>query len=84
MAKSKQILQPIPELATETDERQFRETHDSAPYVDWSSATPIRFPNLEPSAETISLRLPAGRLVDLKALANKQDVPYQSPLKVFL
>jgi hypothetical protein len=32
----------------------------------------------------MSLRLPAGLLADLKALANKQDVPYQSSLKVFL
>jgi hypothetical protein len=30
------------------------------------------------------LRLPAGLLADLKALANKQDVPYQSLLKVYL
>jgi hypothetical protein len=44
----------------------------------------VRFPNLKPSTETISLRLPAGLLADLKALANKQDVPYQSLLKVFL
>jgi hypothetical protein len=44
----------------------------------------VRFPNLKPSTETISLRLPAGLLADLKALANKRDVPYQSLLKVFL
>ena len=42
------------------------------------------FPNLKPSTETISLRLPAALLAELKALANKRDVPYQSLLKVFL
>lgn len=36
------------------------------------------------STETISLRLPAPLLSDLKALANKRDVPYQSLLKVFV
>jgi hypothetical protein len=30
------------------------------------------------------LRLPAALLAELKALANKRDVPYQSLLKVFL
>ena len=84
MAKPKRSLKPIPEFASEAEERRFWEAHDSAAYVDWSSAGFVRFPNLKPSTETISLRLPAGLLADLKALANKRDVPYQSLLKVFL
>jgi predicted DNA binding CopG/RHH family protein len=84
MTKPNRSRKPIPECASEAEERCFWETHDSAAYVDWSSAGFVRFPNLKPSTETISLRLPAGLLADLKALANKQDVPYQSLLKVFL
>jgi hypothetical protein len=42
------------------------------------------FPNLKASTETISLRLPTALLFDLKVLANKRDVPYQSLLKVDL
>jgi predicted DNA binding CopG/RHH family protein len=33
---------------------------------------------------TISLRLPESMLAELKLLANKKDVPYQSLLKVYL
>ena len=84
MAKSKRPLKPIPEFRSETEEREFWETHDSTEYVDWSRAQVVTFPNLKPSTETISLRLPAPLLADLKALANKRDVPYQSLLKVFL
>lgn len=84
MAKSKRSLKPIPKFASEAEERQFWETHDSAGYVDWSKATVVSMPNLKPSTETISLRLPAPLLSDLKALANKRDVPYQSLLKVFV
>ena len=84
MAKLKRSLKPIPKFASEADERQFWETHDSAAYVDWSTATVVSLPNLKPSTETISLRLPAPLLSDLKALANKRDVPYQSLLKVFV
>lgn len=80
----KQTKKPIPEFATEAEERRFWEDHDSVDFIDWSSAKPVRFPHLKPSTETISLRLPSGLLADLKALANKQDVPYQSLLKVFL
>ncbi len=84
MAKSKRRLRPIPKFASEREERHFWETHDSASYVDWSSAAVVSLPNLKPSTETISLRLPAPLLSDLKALANKRDVPYQSLLKVFV
>lgn len=84
MARPKQTVKAIPRFASEAEERRFWETHDSADYVDWALAQPVRFPNLKPSTETISLRLPVGLLADLKALANRQDVPYQSLLKVFL
>ena len=84
MAKSKQILRPIPKFASEGEERHFWETHDSTSYVDWSNASVVSLPHLKPSTETISLRLPAPLLSDLKALANKRDVPYQSLLKVFV
>ncbi len=43
-----------------------------------------RLPNLKPSLRTISLCLPVSMIEDLKVLANKRDVPYQSLLKVFL
>jgi len=43
-----------------------------------------KLPNLRPSLRTISVRLPVAMIEDLKILANKRDVPYQSLLKVFL
>ena len=84
MAKSKRSLKLIPKFASEAEERQFWETNDSAGYVDWSKATVVSLPHLKPSTETISLRLPAPLLSDLKALANKRDVPYQSLIKMWL
>ena len=83
MAKRK-ALKPIPRFASEAEERAFWETHDTTEYVDWSRARLGVFPDLKPSTETISLRLPAGLLAELKALANERDVPYQSLMKVFL
>lgn len=74
----------VPTFRTEAEERRFWETHDTSSFVDWSKARVAVFPNLKPSTETISLRLPVALLAELKALANKRDVPYQSLLKVFL
>jgi len=41
-------------------------------------------PALKPSTTPISMRLPEMLLTDLKRLANEQDVPYQSLMKVYL
>ena len=77
-------LKPVPTFQSEAEERTFWETHDTTEYVDWSQARIAVFPNLRPSTETISLRVPAGLLAELKVLAKKRDVPYQSLMKVFL
>ena len=82
--RRKKALKPIPRFSTEAAEREFWETHDTTEYFDWSQAKLAVFPNLRPSTETISLRLPAPLLADLKMLANERDVPYQSLLKVYL
>jgi predicted DNA binding CopG/RHH family protein len=74
----------IPTFSSEAEERASRERHDASRFVDWDKARVAVLPNLKPSTETISLRLPAALLAELKALANKRDVPYQSLLKVFL
>jgi len=74
----------VPEFKNEDEERKFWATHDSTEFVDWKSAKRTVLPNLKPSVKTISLRLPESMLEELKLLANKRDVPYQSLLKVFL
>ena len=80
----KKPLKPIPKFETEAQEQEFWSAHDSIGYVDWSHAERVTFGQLKPSTQTISLRLPAALLEDLKRLANKRDVPYQSLLKIFL
>ena len=75
---------PVPEFGSEDEERAFWAAHDSTEFIDWQSAKGRKFPNLKPTLRTISLRLPVSMIEDLKVLANKRDVPYQSLLKVFL
>ena len=77
-------LKTIPEFSNEDEKRQFWATHDSTEYLDWSKAQKAVFPNLKPSTESISLRLPSFLLARIKQLANKKDVPYQSLMKIFL
>ena len=83
-APTKAPLKAIPRFRSEDEEWEFWATADSTEYFDLASARRVAFPNLKPSTETISLRLPQGLLDDLKVLANQRDVPYQSLLKVYL
>jgi predicted DNA binding CopG/RHH family protein len=83
MAK-KTKLRPIPEFATEDEERAFWKDHDSTDYFDRSKAQGGVFPNLKPSTTSISLRMSIQMLERLKIAANKRDVPYQSLIKVWL
>ena len=75
---------PVPKFANEAEERLFRETHDTADYLDWSKAVRASFPNLKPSTTAISLRLPVSLLERIKVAANRRDMPYQSLIKAWL
>jgi len=44
----------------------------------------VDFPNLKPSTETISLRLPSTVLNRLRIQAHRRGVPYQSHIKAVL
>ncbi|OQX13838.1 MAG: hypothetical protein BWK76_15515 [Desulfobulbaceae bacterium A2] len=74
----------ITQFQNEQEERRFWQSHDSADYIDWTKAERTTLPHLKPSTKTISIRLPESMVDELKILANKRDVPYQSLLKVFL
>ena len=53
-------------------------------YFDSTKMVRARFPNLKPSTQSISLRLPLSLLEAIRIEANKRDVPYQSLIKVWL
>lgn len=74
----------VPIFASEDAEREFWSTHDSTDYVDWSAARPVVLATIKPTLRTISIRLPEPMLAELRRLANKRDIPYQSLIKSFL
>ncbi|MDB5885799.1 MAG: hypothetical protein JWR74_1970 [Polaromonas sp.] len=74
----------IPKFTDEAQERAYWETHDSTEYLDWSKASRVSLTNLKPTTKTISLRLLQHLLDSIKVAANARDVPYQSPIKVWL
>ena len=79
-----QKIKSIPVFASEDEEREFWAKNDLTDFADWAEAKTASFPELKPSLKTISIRLSESMINDLKTLANKNDVPYQSLVKIFL
>ena len=81
--KSKE-LKKIPDFQTEEQEQEFWANNDSSDFIDWENADRLTLPKLKPSLRTISIRLPEMMIEELKLLANKRDIPYQSLMKMFI
>ena len=77
-------MKNIPKFKNEKEEREFWLEKDSADYIDWSKAKKHQYVNLKPSTKHISIRLTEGLLDNLKMIAKRDDVPYQSLIKVYL
>ena len=74
----------IPKFKSDKEEKLFWENHDSSEYVNWNDAKLVVMPKLKPTVKSISIRMPQIMLNELKLIANKQDVPYQSYIKTIL
>ena len=80
----KKMDERIPKFKNEDEEREFWATHSPLDYFDSKKFKRASFPKLKPSLKSISIRLPEDMLAELKILANKKDVPYQSLAKICL
>jgi len=74
----------IPKFKSEAEERRFWQKHDSSEYINWDEAEIAVLPKLKPSVKSISIRMPEMMLNQIKVMANKKDVPYQSFIKTIL
>jgi hypothetical protein len=51
LMQKKTTLKPLPQFASEDEECEFWDTHDSTDYIDWSKAERgVAFPNLKQSS----------------------------------
>ena len=80
----KKVIKKIPQFKNEDEEREFWATQSPLDYFDATTFKRAAFPKLKPSLKSISIRLPEDMLAELKIIANKKDVPYQSLAKIYL
>lgn len=74
----------IPKFKNEDEEFEFWSNLDLSEYFEPKDAVSVSFPNLKPTSQSISLRIPVMLLNKIKEKANAVGVPYQSYIKTQL
>lgn len=74
----------IPKFKNRDQEFEFWSKLDLSEYFEPSDFVPVSFPNLKPTAKSISLRMPNYLLGQVKQQANVIDVPYQALIKKYI
>jgi len=77
-------LKKLPKFKNPDEEFEFWAKYDATAFVDMKKSERAMFPKLKPTTKLVTLRLPIYLIDQLKALAHKKDVPYQSLVKVIL
>jgi len=74
----------IPKFKNEDQERRFWAELDLSEYYEPEDMVAVSFPNLKPTSQSISIRLPEYLLNRIKEQANEINIPYQSLIKSYL
>ncbi|MBP9817403.1 hypothetical protein KBC75_01425 [Candidatus Shapirobacteria bacterium] len=81
----KNKIKKIPIFKDEDQEREFWAKNSFLDFVDLKKViVNPSLPNLKFSTKSVLIRFPTSLISDLKMIANKKDVPYQSLIKVYL
>jgi len=86
------MTRKIPVFKSEEEEAQFWDTHDSLEYLDpLESAEVTVSPELEKKLlnkrefkKPITLRLEPSQIEDVKKIANKKGLPYQTLIRMWI
>ena len=74
----------LPKFKTEDEERNFWANLDLSEYYESSDLDRVSFPNLKPTSQPVSIRIPNYILNRIKEKANEEHIPYQSLIKHYL
>jgi predicted DNA binding CopG/RHH family protein len=74
----------LPKFKNEDEERDFWAAIDLSEYFEPDDFEEVVFPNLKPTSQSVSIRIPMTLLARLKERANSMNIPYQSLMKMYM
>ncbi len=84
MAKPKARRTTIPKFATEEQERKFWATHDSTRFFDSMPEVQEKIQDARPKKKAISVRVDEPALAQLKSIAAKKGLGYQTLMRMWV
>jgi predicted DNA binding CopG/RHH family protein len=74
----------IPKFASEQEEADFWDTHSITDYLDELTSVEVTVVDARPHKEQISLRLDRQTITQLKAIARKRGIGYQTLIRMWV
>lgn len=74
----------LPKFKNEDEERKFWDKIDITEYFEPSDLKKVSFPDLKPTTQSVSIRIPTWLLTQVKEKANELVIPYQSLIKQYI
>jgi len=77
-------MSKLPKFATDQEESNFWDTHDSTEFLDDTEPVEVAFVDARPRKKQISLRLDAQTIDALKAIARRKGIGYQTLIRMWV
>lgn len=74
----------LPKFANEQEEAEFWATHDSTEYLDGSEPAEVTFEDVRQRKTQISLRLDAESIAQLRIVARRKGIGYQTLIRMWV
>ena len=74
----------LPRFASEQEEAEFWASHDSTEYLDDTEPVDVTFVDARPPKKQISLRLDTDAIEELKSVAQRKGIGYQTLIRMWV
>jgi len=74
----------LPRFASEQEEAEFWASHDSTEYLGDTEPVDVTFVDARPPKKQISLRLDTDAIEELKAVAQRKGIGYQTLIRIWV
>ena len=78
------MVRTIPTFKSEQEEARFWDTHDSADYLDDTEPEEAIFVDARPRKRSISLRIDADAIDELRNIAGRKGIGYQTLIRMWV
>jgi predicted DNA binding CopG/RHH family protein len=77
-------MSQLPEFASDREEAEFWDTHDSTDFLDETERVDVTFVDARPAKKQISLRMDPQAIDSLKEIAQRKGIGYQTLIRMWV